>query len=341
MQHDKGYSTGCIDWGRDCKQFDFSAPWRDHLISCSQAFIASVDDTSRAQRDLNALEYTAWESSFYYFAVNMSWSNLIRLYDILINELKANYPRLFENNPINIAVKKYIASKYIKIVNHLLPHRAESLTPQEQLQAQAGLMFQFLIPKNIINNVAYLSWPNGALWQRKMNNISDGWDDNLGAYTQLGPILEIMRQNPLKLGRSLHVMQVRIILKDLKYFYEPTTPIKINLISSLSKSKLRVFTDYLKMIADVIVENNNALKNNRQQEWFETANIGNQVKKIDQEIQDLLRSNKDSNILQAINLLYYQAKIDADKEAAKSIAEKYKNSGNRSIKDMSEKILNS
>ncbi|HXW53904.1 MAG TPA: hypothetical protein VEL47_07355, partial [Myxococcota bacterium] len=83
-------------WDRKA-QFDFISPYRDHLVSVSPAFIAGVDDTSNEKRNSYDMDWAAWESSFYYFATDLSWSNADRLYGFFLDDLKLQNPNLFSN----------------------------------------------------------------------------------------------------------------------------------------------------------------------------------------------------------------------------------------------------
>lgn len=333
-------ASNCINWQRDrCLQFDLATPYREHLISTSPAFIAGVDDTDNDQRRMSELDYTAWESSFYYFATNLSWSNVRRLYLFLVADLKKYYPDLFKNSPINIAVRKYIAIKFNNVVNLLFPHARQKLEPAQQIYAKAGMMFQFMIPKNVIDNVAYLAWANGIVWQRTINGVKTGWDDTIGTYTKLSSILDLLEIEPQKLGRSINFLQARIILKDKSYFYDSSSPIKIRLIHSLSPSLFRPIQDSLKSIARVVVENSKTQKKRTQQRWFEQANIDYEVKRYDKEIQQLLASNQLEQQLEGMNILYYFVHVGVDLPLAVREAMKYVKSNNKHLKAISNEII--
>ena len=284
-------TNNCRVPGRDkCVQFDFDSSHRFQLISTSPAFVAGVDDTDIKQRWMTDQNWAAFETSFYYFATNLSWSSVRALYPVFVADLKRDYPALFEDSIINTTVRKYIAIKFAKVANLLVPHPAQQLTQKQKIyEKETGMMFQFLIPKNIIDNVAYLSWTNGIPWQRTINGIKSGWSDEIGAYTQISPILQILQDHPEQLGRSINLMQARIILKDKKYFYDASSPIKINLIHGLPTSLFRVIEDFLKVIAQVVVQNNKARLNGSQQAWFEQSNILNEVEKSDAQVKHCSR----------------------------------------------------
>lgn len=330
----------CIDWMRDnCRQFDLDAPYRNFLISTSPAFIAGVDDTSNELRSMSDMDYAAWESSFYYFATNLSWSSVRRLFSFLATELKQNYPSLFDDTPINIDVRKYIAIKFNNIVEIIFPKAFQQLTTQENLFAKSGMMFQFLIPKDIVDDVAYLAWANGILWQRTINNILDGWNNTIGAYTKISPILDLMKQSPEKLGKSINLLQARLILKDKKYFYDGTSPIKINLIHSFPPGLFTVIKDTLKNIATVIVENKKSVLNGTQQKWFERADIHNFVTRYEKTLQEKAAKNDLSAQINLLNILYFYKQLGIEQSRAHQIAEKFKNSAVNQLKDISKDIL--
>ena len=327
------------DWD-NCIQFDFDPPPRFQLISTSPSFVAGVDDTDIVSRRMTDQNWAALESSFYYFITNLSWSPVRALYPILVSDLKKQYPTLFEDSEINTTVRKYIAIKFAKIIDLLIPHAAQQLTTkQKAFEKDAGMMFQFLIPKNIIDNVVYLSWANGIPWQRTINGIKDGWSDEIGAYTKISPILQIMQDNPEKLGRSINLFQTRIILKDKQYFYDASSPIKINLIHGLPTSLFRVLQDFLKVIAKVVVENNKAISNGNQKTWFEQSNIRNEVEKYDAKIKAGLASNQVEQQIEAMDALYYYGLIGTEIPLALQQATKFKDSRNAELQYISKSIL--
>ncbi len=324
----------------NCVQFDFDPPPRFQLLSTSPAFVAGVDGTDIASRRMTEQDWAALETSFYYFATNLSWNPVRALYPILVSELKKEYPALFENSVMNTTVKKYIAIKFAKIVDLLVPHIAQQLTSTQKIhEKETGMMFQFLIPKNIIDNVAYLSWTNGIPWQRTINGIKNGWSDEIGAYTQIAPILQILQDNPAQLGPSINLLQARIIFKDKQYFYDASSPIKINLINGLPASLFRVIQDLLKAIALVVVENNKARSRGNQKAWFEQSNIANEVEKYDARIKTLLTSDKIEQQIEGMDALYYFALIGTEVPLALQEAMKYKDSSNSELQFISKNIL--
>jgi arabinogalactan endo-1,4-beta-galactosidase len=134
-------------------------------------------------------------------------------------------------------------------------------------------------------------------------------------------------------------LQARIILKDKPYFYDASSPIKINLIHSLSPALFRSIQDLLKTIARVVVENNRAQKKGNQQEWFEQSNIANEVQRQEDALKKLLASNEVKQQIEGLNILYYFGKIGVEKQWARDEAAKYQNSGNAELKAISNDIL--
>lgn len=330
-----------------CSQFDFvefpvkgTGNWRNHLVSTSPSFIGGVDDTPQELREMYDEDRAAWESAFYYFASGMSWSTFRRLYGILVADLKKSSPSLFANKAIDIQIRKYIAIKMSNVADILFPNAAQAkrIAPGSayDIYSKAGMMFQFLIPANIVDDVVYLSWQNGPLWQRKINGISDGWDDSIGAYTKVSPILTRLQTDPLSLGRAINLLQTRIILKDEKYFNDPRSPVKINIIHTLQPSLFQSIEDSLRAIARVVVEYKKS--GQKQQAWFEQTDIANAVKVQEANLAELLASNNENDQIKAMNILYYFAATGVDVQRAKQMAGKYKNSGNAKLKILSEAI---
>lgn len=337
--------------GYKCTQFDLGGDWRNQLISTSPSFVAGVDDTSQELRTMSEQDKAAWESSFYYFAQGLSWSTVLSLYGRLVGELKKYSPDLFKDTPINISLRKYIAFKFSMVAELLFPHgeqKKEQKSPKIKkdptfdLYADAGMMFQFLVPANIVDDVAYLSWANGILWQRKINNFEEGWDNSIGAYTKVSPILNRLQTSPQSLGRSINLLQTRLIYKDEKYFNDPTSPIKINLIHALPPALFKSIEDLLKAIARVVVENKQAVQKGAQKAWFDQTDIFNTVQAEEAKLAMLLASKADKDQQKAMNILYYLVAIGVDRNKGRQIAETYKKSfaNTTELGKISEAILN-
>lgn len=330
-----GHFDGMTDWSPSGSSTVYD--WRDQLISTSPSFISGVDDTSQVLRELYDEDYAAWESAFYYFAAGLSWKNVRSLYTIMVGDLKKYSPSLFANKPIDIQIRKYIAIKFTRIVDLLFPYPHQKLDATQDLHSKAGMMLQFLIPANVVDDVAYLSWQNGPLWQRKINGFDGGWDNTIGAYTKISPMLERMQTNPQGLGQAIHLFQTRLIFKDPKYFNDPKSPIKINLIHSLQPSLFTSIEDSLRAIARVVVEYKQAGK--KEATWFEQTDIANFIKSEEANLTALLGSKSETDQMEAMNILYYFAATGVDVQRAKQMANKYKNSGNAELKTLSMDIL--
>ncbi len=304
--------------------------------------IAGVDDTSQNLREMSEEDRAAWESSFYYFAQGLTWSNVLKLYGRLIDELKKYSPDLFNNAPMNISLRKYIAFKFSMVAELLFPHPRQKMVMKAsdvfEIYSNAGMMFQFLIPANIVDDVAYLAWANGILWQRKINGFDGGWDNALGAYAKISPILDRLQTNPQQLGRSINLLQTRIIYKDERYFNDPKSPVKINLIHSLPDTLFRSIEDSLRAIARVIVENKKAIQSKTQAKWFEQTDIANTITMQESQLATLLASKKEEDHVKAMNILYYLVAIGVDRDKGKQMAERFKNSGNAELKKLSEEM---
>jgi hypothetical protein len=335
-----------------CSQLDFvqfpvknTGDWRNHLLSTSPSFIAGVDETPYELRELYDEDRAAWESSFYYFTSGLSWSTFRRLYTILVADLKRYVPSLFANKPIDMQIRKYIAVKLVSVDKLLFPldpaqtKYIKEGSVQEWYSKKAGMVFQFLIPANIVDDVVYLSWQNGPLWQRKIGGFEGGWDNSIGAYTKVSPILDQMKTNPQSLGRAIHLFQTRIILKDEKYFNDPKSPIKINLIHSLQPSLFKSIEDSLRSIARVVVEYKQAEKKGTLVKWFEQTDIANSVRAEELKLAELLASQSEDDQIKAMNILYYFAATGVDVQRAKQVAGKYNNSNNLDLKRLSDAIL--
>ena len=134
-------------------------------------------------------------------------------------------------------------------------------------------------------------------------------------------------------------MQARIILKDKKYFYDASSPIKINLIHGLPTSLFRVIEDFLKVIAQVVVQNNKARLKGSQQAWFEQSNILNEVEKFDAQVKTLLASDQVEKQIEGMDALYYFALIGTEIPLALHEAMKYKDSSNKELKEISKNIM--
>lgn len=273
-------------------QFDMTMPVRTQLLSVSPSFISGVDDTNIDMRRMLDGDFPAWESAFYYFATNLSWTHFDRLEKILQDKIEKYCPQLFTKGLINDLAREYIKLRFSLLPNFLLskankqPENQESAKllensiKEEEHVMSPGFMYQILVPKNIIDKVAYLSWQNGIVWQRKINNIGDGWNDTLGAYTKLSPLLDILTKDPQRLGRSIHLLQVRLIFKDLKYLFDPSSPIKMNIITTLPESLMRSIKDIIRSLAEVVFGFKRAQKTGNLTQWAETINLKKEVERL-------------------------------------------------------------
>ncbi|HJZ23697.1 MAG TPA: hypothetical protein VJ201_04525, partial [Candidatus Babeliales bacterium] len=163
-----------------CKQLDFTSDWtspsgsvfnwRSQLLSTSPSFVGGVDDANIDLRWMSEQDNAAWESAFYYFAAGLTWTSVYGLFPRWVGELKKYSPSLFENTPMAISIRKYIAIKFAHVAEILFPHPQQNkfikVGSTFDMHSKAGMMFQFLIPANIVDDVTYLSWTNGVLWQR-------------------------------------------------------------------------------------------------------------------------------------------------------------------------------
>ena len=279
-----------ISTARGSVQFDMVPNVRKILISTSPAFIAGVDDTPLSMRWLIEQDLPAWESSFYYFMTNLSWVDFNRVCSLMGQKI-AVYTDLFSDAD-NKSVIMQQAERYIMLRLQLLK---ELLFPkkiffssdnnkrreEESFRFKAGIMYQLFIPKEIIDDIAYLSWQNGIVWQRKIAALSPGWNEKLGAYTKLSPLLELFRTKPELLGRAAHLFQVRLIFKDLRYLFSPESPIKMHLITTLAPSLMRSIQDILRSLANFVYEYKEARLKNEQELWAERVNLTQELNRLE------------------------------------------------------------
>lgn len=266
--------------GDTCHAFDLDFPMRGQLLSASPAFVAGIDDTRPLLREIAEEGPPSGESTFYYFATGLSWTSYNALYAIMIKNLEKYNPALFNADPLNVLTKKYVELRF-RHIEDLLHSQSLTKPSEKNVQAKAGIVFQILIPKNIIDDVVYLAWQNGPLWQRKINGIEAGWDTTLGTYTKISPILDIMQKNPQKLGRSLHLLQVRLIFKDEKYLFNGSSPIKMRIITMMSPSVMQSIEDDVRAVARVIFENKKANKEGNLAQWAKKIDLENEVKRLE------------------------------------------------------------
>lgn len=84
---------------------------------------------------------------------------------------------------------------------------------------QRGYLMQILIPKNTVDTYAYISRAGGYPKQEKIQladgtYLEKGWDQTLGIYTQISPLLELYTQKPEQLKKYMTYgdTQARILL---------------------------------------------------------------------------------------------------------------------------------
>lgn len=279
-----------ISTARGSVQFDMAPAVRKFLVSTSPAFVAGVDATPIPMRWLTEQDLPAWESSFYYFMTNLSWVDFDRVCS-LISQKIADYTDLFSDQQNKLVViqqaERYILLRLQLLKEFLFPkkiyHSSDNRLARKEdaLRFKAGIMYQIFIPKTIIDDVAYLSWQNGIVWQRKINNVASGWSDELGAYTKVSPLLEIFRTHPERFGRAAHLFQVRLVFKDLQYLFSPESPIKMHLITTLAPSLMRSIQDILRSLAQFVYEYKEAALKNEQELWAERVNLVQELSRLE------------------------------------------------------------
>jgi len=339
----------------ECKQLDFTSDWkspsgtmynwRSELLSTSPAFVAGVDDAGQSIRNMSEQDWAAWESSFYYFAAGLSWTSIYGLFPRLVGELKKHSPFLFENTPMAISLRKYIGAQFAHVAEILFPHNEQKkfmkIGSTYDLHSKAGMMFQFLIPANIVDDVVYLAWTNGVLWQRMVNGFQGGWDNSMGAYVKVSPMLDRLKASPQLLSRAINLFQTRIIYKDERYLNDPKSPIKINLIHSLPPALFKSIEDSLKAIARVVVENKQTKQQGAQKIWFEQTDIANAVKAEESSLATLFASKNVADQKKALSTLYYFVAMGVDIERGKQMATKYKDNTDPELMLLSKSISKS
>jgi hypothetical protein len=159
---------------------------------------------------------------------------------------------------------------------------------------------------------------NGVVWQKKINDINDGWDNSLGIYSKISKILDILQKDPKKLGTSLNLLQARIIFKDEEYLFSPKSPIRMNLITTLPKSLMRSLQDTLRSLANVTFEFKQAATKGTLEEWAEKTNLENEVKRFENKMKEQL-NNPDSKIkILGLKALKYLVMVNEEIEFAKT-----------------------
>jgi hypothetical protein len=257
--------------------FDMVEPYRSQLLAMSIALISYVDDTPLALRKLLEGDTPAWESTFYYFAAGLTWTKFDVLHGIIMRNVKNYNLTLFNDDQINVLTRRYIDLSFQKAL-YLIRKS------QEKATVKTGMLLQMFIPKNVIDDIAYLAWTNGIIWLRQINGITAGWDATLGTYTKLSAILDLVQKDPLKLGRSLHVLEARLIFKDLKYLFYATSPLKMHIITTLESNTLNKIKDILKDAARIVVENKKATQTGTLEQWAQSIDLQSKVQKLEQEL---------------------------------------------------------
>lgn len=111
-------------------------------------------------------------------------------YELILNEILE--PIISNNTKRNL------------VVNSLLPKLSQLTT---LLSEKRGNLIQIFIPKNLVNDLVYLSRQQGYYWSYRIPGISSldtVWDDTKKRYTAISPLLEIYQKTPEKLAINLY-----------------------------------------------------------------------------------------------------------------------------------------
>jgi len=122
----------------------------------------------------------------------------------------------------------------------------------EEVNTKEGLLYQVFIPRNIVDQVAFLSFPRANPWNIFVG-AQESWDPILKRYTKISPILDMYRNNPEKISEYMDGMEARIIPRN-EVFANPLSGIKIFRYSMLNKEKEKAYQLHLLLVTKYIYE---------------------------------------------------------------------------------------
>lgn len=173
--------------------------WMDskaHLLKIKGPFVTSFNNQPDVQPYLLAINLALFgnmgrhdSNTFYFFLI--AHSSVVpssdKLLDFILSALIKN------------------STKKQEISNKILP-KIKDLVSTIKTQVNVGNIIQILIPKNMVDEVVYLSKLRGYYWDFKMpglTSINSYWDDTKKRYTAISPILELYQKDPKKLNINL------------------------------------------------------------------------------------------------------------------------------------------
>lgn len=116
----------------------------------------------------------------------------------------------------------------------------------EYIETNEGLLYQIFVPRAIVDEIAYLSFPRANPWNIPVG--ADSWDDSRKRYTRIEPILSMYRNEPEHIKNFMDGMEARII-PYAQYFANPSSGIKIFMYSTLDDEKKQKYQTCIKNIA--------------------------------------------------------------------------------------------
>lgn len=123
----------------------------------------------------------------------------------------------------------------------------------ETIETPEGNLLQIFIPTEKVNESAYLSKPRAKVWDEKLFDITQDWDEKKERYTKISTILDLYRNKPAAFGSKLDQLEARVMPRK-EYFAFPRSGVKIFRFTTLDSEREKIYLKRLGIIADFIYD---------------------------------------------------------------------------------------
>jgi hypothetical protein len=127
---------------------------------------------------------------------------------------------------------------------------------KELINTKEGNILQIFIPRNIVNQVAYLSIARGYVYKHPI--LENIFSTKKSRHQCISAILDYLRSEPNDLGDIIDNFEARIIPRH-EFFANPNSGIKIFRYSTLTPEAEKIYLEIIQKIANFIYDNRTAV----------------------------------------------------------------------------------
>jgi hypothetical protein len=146
-------------------------------------------------------------------------------------------------------LSKYISSTEQRAHINSILQNSKDLLPTEE-----GNLLQIFIPREIVNDVAYLSRARGYIYKEPV--LSSVYSQKKARHQCISAVLDYMRNSPTEIGDAIDNFEARIIPRH-EYFANPKSGIKIFRYTTLAPEAEAKYLNLIHKVAEFIIHNKN------------------------------------------------------------------------------------